>query len=130
MIRDVKGFVLSYSGGGWMLRLVFIFIVGLLVVGGVNFSLKANEDKLEVENEEIEVIENKTCPVCGGKIIEEMEIQCKHENKICFVCSKKCAERFEEEPQKYLDILEKLEKKSDVEVEKSQERQDRRDSHK
>lgn len=56
-------------------------------------------------------IENKICPVSGKEIKKDEAVKVEHEGKIYNLCCKMCVKDFKKNPQKYIQELEKMEKK-------------------
>ncbi len=89
-----------------MLLLTGLLLVGLLVLGGC----KKSEPAAPAETKEVSsaAIEQTTCPVMGGAINKNLFTE--YKGKKVYFCCAGCKEKFEKEPEKYLNKLPQFKK--------------------
>jgi YHS domain-containing protein len=89
-----------------MLLLAGFLLVGLMVLGGC----KKSEPAAPPESEEVASaeIEQTICPVMEGAINKNLFTE--YKGKKVYFCCASCKEKFEKEPEKYLDKLPQFKK--------------------
>lgn len=109
-----------------MKKLIIVLLMGMVVVfaGVVVFAQDeheghqheiATEEQIEIAGEQEGIAEvgpieigNKICPVSGEEIKEGEAYKFEYEGKIYNFCCSMCVKDFKKDPQKYIDILEKM----------------------
>ena len=92
---------------GIVFMLASLLLIGLVALTGCK---KKSEPAASTETKEIvsQAIEQKTCPVMEGPINKDLFTE--YKGKKVYFCCAGCKEKFEKEPEKYLDKLPQFKK--------------------
>jgi len=92
---------------GIVFMLASLLLIGLVALTGCK---KKSEPAAPAETKEIvsQAIEQKICPVMEGPINKELYTE--YKGKKVYFCCAGCKEKFEKEPEKYLDKLPQFKK--------------------
>lgn len=94
-----------------MKKMGFVFTLVLmslfLVLSGCE-KKSAGTDEKSQNTVAVSAIEQTTCPVMGGAINKQLYTE--YQGKKVYFCCAGCKEKFEKEPEKYLDKLPQFEK--------------------
>lgn len=90
------------------MKKIAVFTLMLIFMSGTAYAMN-HETKTEQLNK-AEAAGNKSCPVSGESIDEKSNVTYEYKGKIYNFCCTMCVEKFKNDPDKYIEELEKTEK--------------------
>ena len=96
-----------------LLRIMTIIFLSMLITAPLLLAAEptsTGDAKKMTAGKKAEEVGNRVCPVSGDKIKAGEEVKFEYEGKIYNFCCKMCIKDFKKNPQKYIKLLQEMDK--------------------